>query len=99
MSKKSILKRAAEPEQVQQKPARRTQRGAGARDAIDLDVLASKVADALWAQLERFLPICARLAAADTLRTTEKRPTVLKRAIDEGVEAADLIQERLSHAN
>lgn len=38
--------------------------------------------------------IIARLAAADTIRTTERPETVFARAIDEGILAASLIKAR-----
>lgn len=36
------------------------------------------------AALAEFGPILARIAAADTIHTTERPETVLKRAVDEG---------------
>ena len=100
MSKSDILKRAAGIEQQQTKAGpkrqnapRRAKCGPGEAGAVDLDDLAAKVADALWARLERFLPICARLAAADTLHTSEKPETVLRHAIKEGEIARRMIME------
>lgn len=42
-------------------------------------------------QLREALPMIARLAAADTIHTMEGREAVLRRAIQEGREAAALI--------
>jgi hypothetical protein len=58
--------------------------------------LAAKIADAVYERLERLLPIVARLAAADTVHTSEYRRTVLGRAIAEGVEASALIRGRMA---
>lgn len=99
MSKKTIIKRATEMQQVKDaprskpEPVRQTLRGLGSLGVIDVDDLASKVADAVCARLERFLPICARLAAADTLHTSETEVKVLRRAISEGIHAAAMIRE------
>jgi len=53
-----------------------------------LEELSTAVADKILDGLKLFLPIVARLAAADTLRTSEKAETVLDRAIKEGRLAA-----------
>ena len=99
MSKKSIIKRAVEAQESPAKAHSPATRAQGALDAVDAAKIASEVADALWARLERFLPICARLAAADTLHTSEKPQTVFKRAITEGLAAADQIGKEIHHAN
>ena len=99
MSKKSIIKRAVEAQESPAKAHSPATRAQGALDAVDAAKIASEVADALWARLERFLPICARLAAADTLHTSEKPQTVFKRAIAEGLAAADLIGKEMRHAD
>ena len=100
MSKRSILKRAAQKAQ----PAT-TGGGIGAGaattapeslGAVDVDEIAAKVADALWARLARVLPICARLAAADTIHTQERGETVMRRAIKEGLEASEILREELT---
>ena len=116
MSKKSIMKRAAEAarrkseaqrvdpsqntsaEPPSAEPQSEARTGQGALGAVDAAKIASEVTDAVCARLERLLPIYARLAAADTLHTSEKRATVIRRAIAEGIEATDLIREGLSHA-
>ena len=99
MSKKSIIKRAVEAQESPANAQSPATRAPGALDAIDAAKIASEVADALWARLERFLPICARLAAADTLHTSEKPQTVFKRAITEGLAAAELIEKEMCHVN
>lgn len=108
MSKRSILKRAAQEAQPVKQGERRSERqtpanSAGearshtsALDAVDVDEIAAKVADALWARLARVLPICARLAAADTLRTQEHAETVMRRAIKEGLKASEILREVLA---
>ena len=60
-----------------------------------------KLASAIATELERrFLPrlarhmmIAARVAAADTLRTTERTETIFNRAIREGERAAEIAGE------
>lgn len=44
------------------------------------------------AALVEFGPILARLAAADTVRTTERPETVLERAVAEGRLAAEIMK-------
>ena len=107
MSKRKIIKRARDAEkarlevetaqEVAEPPKGQSEasRGIGALGAVDADDFADKVANAVCARLERFLPICARLAAADTLHTMEGQPKVLNRAIDEGIAAADLIRAKM----
>ena len=49
------------------------------------------IAEAFADKLVKVGPKLARLAAADTLHTTEKAKTVLQRAIDEGGIASDML--------
>ena len=46
--------------------------------------LGEAVAVAICARLAKMLPIMARVAAADTLRSCQQRETIFKHAIDEG---------------
>lgn len=55
--------------------------------------LAATIAQTILAELKRLLPIYARLAAADTIHTTQRPETVMRQAIAEGVIAAKLIAE------
>lgn len=115
MSKKTIIKRAemasrnSAPEArrvasgtragAEGDCARRTETGLGALGGVEVDELAAKVAEALWAKLGRLLPIYARLAAADTVRTVEKPEKVIRRAIDEGLVAAELIRKGVGNGD
>lgn len=111
MNKKSLLKRAAQNAKEAQpvQPGERgsgkptptnsagsARTGTGALGAADVDAIAAKVADALWARLARLLPICARLAAADTLHTQELAETVMRRAVGEGLKASEILREELA---
>ena len=51
------------------------------------------LADAILARLTALLPICARIAAADTLHTAQKPETVMRDAIVEGIMAANTLKE------
>lgn len=69
------------------------------REAVNLsretiNALADAVAGAIVTRLEVLLPICARLAAADTIHTVQKAETVLGDAIKEGLLAGGLIWEK-----
>jgi hypothetical protein len=69
------------------------------REAVNLsretiNALADAVAGAIVTRLEVLLPICARLAAADTIHTVQKPETVLGDAIKEGLLAGGLIWEK-----
>jgi hypothetical protein len=50
------------------------------------------------AALAEFGPILARIAAADTIHTTERPETVLKRAVDEGRLARRLMDGKTEEA-
>ena len=54
--------------------------------------LGEAVAGAIVTRLEVLLPICARLAAADTIHTVQKAETVLRGAVSEGEQAAAIIK-------
>jgi hypothetical protein len=56
--------------------------------------VAEMIAEAVEARLMRLMPVFARLTAADTIHTTERPETVMRRAISEGLAAAGLIQEQ-----
>ena len=58
-----------------------------------LEELSTAVAVKLLDGLKTLLPIIARLAAADTLHTTERPETVLDRAIKEGKLAASILKD------
>lgn len=69
------------------------------REAVNLsretiNALADAVAGVIVTRLEVLLPICARLAAADTIHTVQKPETVLGDAIKEGLLAGGLIWEK-----
>lgn len=69
------------------------------REAVNLsretiNALADAVAGAIMTRLGVLLPICARLAAADTIHTVQKAETVLGDAIKEGLLAGGLIWEK-----
>jgi hypothetical protein len=69
------------------------------REAVNLsretiNALADAVAVAIVTRLEVLLPVCARLAAADTIHTVQKAETVLGYAIKEGLLAGGLIWEK-----
>lgn len=55
---------------------------------------AEMIANAVDARLMRLMPVFARLAAADSIHTTEKPETVMRRAIAEGKMAADILKEQ-----
>lgn len=93
MSKKSIIKRAVEAQESPAKVQSPATRGQGGLDENWTTKIASAVAERVCERLERFLPICARLAAADTLHTSETEAKVLRRAISEGIHAAAMIRE------
>ena len=57
-----------------------------------VDEITVKVANAIRDELRVLLPICARLAAADTVHSTERPETVFKRAIDEGILAYNILK-------
>lgn len=57
-----------------------------------VDEITTKVANAIRDELRLFLPIYARLAAADTVHSTERPETVFKRAIDEGILAYNILE-------
>ena len=89
---------------ARQRPAKRTAPDARERpatrtdgDAVNLSretigELADAVAAAIVAHLNALLPVCARLAAADTIHTAQKPETVLRSAISEGALAAQIIE-------
>ncbi len=67
------------------------------REAVNLsretiNALADAVAGAIVTRLGVLLPVCARLAAADTIHTVQKAETVLRGAIKEGETAAAMIK-------
>lgn len=69
------------------------------REAVNLsretiNALADAVAGSIVTRLEVLLPVCARLAAADTIHTVQKAETVLGDAIKEGLLAGGLIWEK-----
>ena len=69
------------------------------REAVNLsretiNALADAVAGAIVTRMEVLLPVCARLAAADTIHTVQKAETVLGDAIKEGLLAGGLIWEK-----
>ena len=69
------------------------------REAVNLsretiNALADAVAGAIATRLGVLLPVCARLAAADTIHTVQKAETVLGDAIKEGLLAGGLIWEK-----
>ena len=68
------------------------------REAVNLsretiNALADAVAGAIATRLGVLLPVCARLAAADTIHTVQQAKTVLGDAIQEGMQAAAIIKE------
>ena len=67
------------------------------REAVNLsretiNALADAVAGAIVTRLGVLLPVCARLAAADTIHTVQKAETVLRGAVSEGEQAAAIIK-------
>ena len=67
------------------------------REAVNLsretiNALADAVAGAIVTRLGVLLPVCARLAAADTVHTVQKAETVLRGAVSEGEQAAAIIK-------
>lgn len=60
---------------------------------LDVDVMASKVTSRIMDELKAYLPIIARLANADTIHSMERPETVLRRAIAEGRQAAEMLKE------
>ena len=57
-----------------------------------INALADAVAGAIVTRLGVLLPVCARLAAADTIHTVQQAKTVLGDAIQEGMQAAAIIK-------
>lgn len=57
-----------------------------------INALADAVAGAIVTRLGVLLPVCARLAAADTVHTVQKAETVLRGAVSEGEQAAAIIK-------
>lgn len=55
---------------------------------------AELIANAVEARLMRLMPVVARLAAADTIHTTERPETVMRHAIAEGRIAAEILKEQ-----
>lgn len=101
MSKKTIMRRAAEStgRMRQASPAKPGEDCEGrARTGLESlgdgwdDRLAAKIADAVCSRLARLLPLVARLAAADTIHTSEQPATVMGHAIKEGLEATEIIK-------
>ena len=93
MSKKTIIERAKETPGAPQNRASQAKSGSGSTATDWAAKIADEISERLCKRLEVLLPICARLAAADTLHTTEREPKVLRRAIDEGIRAAKMLQE------
>lgn len=67
------------------------------REAVNLsretiNALADAVAGAIATRLGVLLPVCARLAAADTIHTVQYKKTVLADAVKEGELAAEIIK-------
>lgn len=67
------------------------------REAINLSretigELADAVAAAIATRLGVMLPVCARIAAADTLHNVQQPATIFKHAVDEGIIAAEVIR-------
>lgn len=67
------------------------------REAVNLSretigELADAVAAAIATRLGVMLPVCARIAAADTLRNIQQPATIFKHAVDEGILAAEVIR-------
>ena len=67
------------------------------REAVNLsretiNALADAFAGAIVTRLGVLLPVCARLAAADTVHTVQKAETVLRGAVSEGEQAAAIIK-------
>lgn len=62
------------------------------RGELNMDEIAAKVADAVCAELRVLLPICARIAAADTIHTVEKAETTFAHAVREGIVAAKAVE-------
>lgn len=56
--------------------------------------LAHAVTAQIMAELREYLPVVARLAAADTIHTTQEPETVMRHAIGEGRLAAKIINEK-----
>ena len=57
-----------------------------------INALADAFAGAIVTRLGVLLPVCARLAAADTVHTVQKAETVLRGAVSEGEQAAAIIK-------
>ena len=93
MSKKTIIERAKETPEAPQNRASQAKSGSGSTATDWAAKIADEISERLCKRLEALLPICARLAAADTLHTTERESTVLRRAIEEGVRAAGMLKE------
>lgn len=67
------------------------------REAVNLSretigELADAVAAAIATRLGVMLPVCARIAAADTLHNVQQPATIFKHAVNEGIIAAEVIR-------
>ena len=76
---------------ARERPCKREHGAAVNLSRETMDALAEAVAAAITKRLADLLPICARLAAADTLHTSQKPQTVLQDAITEGLMAVDML--------
>ena len=54
--------------------------------------LADAVAAAIAMRLVVMLPVCARIAAADTLHNVQQPTTIFRHAVDEGIIAAEVMR-------
>ena len=79
---------------ARERPYKRTDGAAVNLSSEAVCAIAEAVAAAVVARLEELLPICARVAAADTMRSMQQPETVLRKAVDEGLIAAGIIRER-----
>ena len=62
--------------------------------AKSVKALAEAIVSGIVAELEKMLPIMARIAAADTVHTCEHAATIFRRVIREGLRAAEIYAER-----
>ena len=92
MRKSDIEKLARQRPPKRTAPDARTDGAAVNLSRETIGELADAVAAAIVAHLKALLPVCARLAAADTIHTAQKPETVLRSAISEGALAAQIIE-------
>lgn len=97
MRKADIDRMATAPKtthgRIAPEPRRMAQERADGRTANLSRESIDALADAIVARLADVLPICARIAAADTLHTAQRPETVLRDAIAEGIMAANQLRE------